>query len=359
MTHAIHFASDNYASIHPEVLAAIQAADGGHEVAYGGDTTTAAFDEAIAATFGEHALGFPVFNGTGANVVSLMALSPRWGGVVASEHAHIHVDENGAPERVGGLKILEVPAPDGRIDPASLDRYAPDLGDEHRAQPLVLSLTQSTEVGTVYSPDQLAALTDRAHALGMRVHLDGARIANAAAAHGIGLKEATAGADVISFGGTKNGAMLGEAVVILAEDLRESLGRDLPFLRKQTMQLGSKMRYVSAQLTALMTSTDASGVPLWHRNAAHANEMASRLRAQLAPLAATGILHFTQATEANAVFVEMPRTLAEALRESFRFYDWKPGSTPETVEVRLMCSWDTPLEAVAGFTQAALKAAGI
>ncbi|MFV0286004.1 MAG: threonine aldolase family protein [Demequina sp.] len=348
MTESFHFASDNYASVHPEVFAAMHAADGGHDVAYGADATTAAFDEAIAATFGDGAVGFPVFNGTGANVVSLMALSPRWGGVVASEHAHIHNDENGAPERVGGLKILELPAPDGRIDVASLDRYAGDLGDEHRAQPLVLSLTQATEVGTVYSPEDLRVVVERAHQLGMRVHVDGARLANAAAALGVGLKEAAGGADVLSFGGTKNGAMLGEAVVILADDLRESLGHDLPYLRKQTMQLGSKMRYVSAQLHALLTATDAHGTPLWQRNAAHANAMATYLREELEPLAAGAGLKFTQATEANAVFVEMPRTLAARLRETYRFYDWKPGSTPESTEVRLMCSWDTPVEAVDG-----------
>ncbi|MFW2512687.1 threonine aldolase family protein [Demequina sp. SO4-13] len=335
------FASDNYAPVHPEVFSAMADVNVGHEAAYGADAATAGLDAAVAAEFGEHALAFPVFNGTGANVVSLMAMSPRWGGVVASEHAHIHRDENGAPERVGGLKILTVPAADGRIDPASLQSWAADLGDEHRAQPLVLSVTQSTELGTVYDLAALAALVDRAHALGMRVHVDGARLANAAAALGVSLAQACAGADMLSFGGTKNGAMGAEAVVVLAPDLRDSLATDLPHLRKATMQLGSKMRYASAQLTALLTSRDDSGDPLWLRNARHANAMAELLRDALEPLASAGVVRFAQATEANAVFVEMPRELAAQLRETYRFYDWQPGTAPQTVEVRLMCSWDT------------------
>ncbi|BDZ62328.1 low specificity L-threonine aldolase [Demequina sediminis] len=354
----VHFASDNYASVHPEVIAAIIAANGGHDVAYGADAATAAFDAAIAATFGEHALGFPVFNGTGANIVSLMAISPRWGGVVASEHAHIHVDENGAPERVGGLKVLTLPSTDGRLRPAQLERYLGDLGDEHRAQPVVLSITQSTELGTVYSLEDQRALADAAHALGMRVHLDGARLANAAAALGVSLSQAAAGADILSLGGTKNGAMLGEAVVVLAPDLRDTLAHDIPYLRKQTMQLGSKMRYVSAQLTALLTSTDAAGDPLWLRNARHANAMAARLRATLAPLAAAGEIRFTQKTEANAVFVELPRAAADAVRERFRFYDWQPGAAPDTVEARWMCAWDTGDDDVDGFAAAVAEALG-
>lgn len=355
----IHFASDNYASVHPEVLAAIAAVDGGHEPAYGSDAATAAFDAAVRATFGAHAVGFPVFNGTGANVVSLTALSPRWGGgVVASEHAHIHNDEGGAPEKVAGLKVLALDTPDGRLTSTQLERYAADLGDEHRAQPLVLSLTQSTEVGTVYALEDLRALVEAAHGLGMRVHVDGARIANAAAALGVGLREACGGADVLSFGGTKNGAMLGEAVVVLNPSLAEELAHDLPYLRKQAMQLGSKMRYVSAQLTALLTSEDAGGDPLWLRNARHANAMAALLREQLEPLAAEGVLRFTHPTEANAVFVEMTRALAEDIRATgTRFYDWKPGSTPETVEARLMCSWDTAASDVALFAEVARSAA--
>lgn len=356
MTRPIHFASDNYASVHPEIMEAMAAANRGHDVAYGADAATAAFDAAVAETFGDDALGFPVFNGTGANIVSLMAISPRWGGVVASEHAHIHVDENGAPERVGGLKILPLPSVDGRLRPEQLARYAGDLGDEHRAQPVVLSVTQSTELGTVYSLEDLRELIHAAHALGMRVHLDGARIANAAAALGVSLLEATAGADVLSFGGTKNGAMLGEAVVVLSPELRGALGHDLPYLRKQTMQLGSKMRFVSAQLSALLTSRGDGSEPLWLRNASHANAMATRLRGALAPAAQSGLLAFTQETEANAVFATLPRRAAEAVRARFRFYDWQAGPEPESVEVRWMCAWDTRPEDVDGFAETVLEA---
>lgn len=356
-TGTVHFASDNYAAVHPEVMVAMGAVNVGHDVAYGADAATAAFDAAIAVEFGDQALGFPVFNGTGANVVSLMALSPRWGGVVASEHAHIHRDENGAPERVGGLKVLEVPAPDGRIAPAALDRWAEDLGDEHRAQPLVLSLTQSTELGTVYDLASLRTLIDHAHRLGMRVHLDGARIANAATALDVTLAQACAGADLLSLGGTKNGAMGAEAVVVLADDLRERLSHELLYLRKSTMQLGSKMRYTSAQLTALLTSRDGEGDPLWRRNARHANAMGALLRERLAPLADAGTLRFTQPTEVNAVFVEMPRTLAALLKQRFRFYDWQAGSTPDTVEVRLMCAWDTRAEDCEAFAAYAIATA--
>ncbi len=341
MSAPAQFASDNYASVHPEVFAAMAAVNVGHDTAYGADATTAAFDAAVTREFGRHAVGFPVFNGTGANVVSLMALSPRWGGVVASELSHINVDENGAPERVGGLKILPVPAPGGKVQLESLSTYVDNMGDEHRAQPLVLSLTQSTELGTVYSVEEMRVLVEAAHAAGMRVHVDGARIANAAAALGVSLLEACGGADVLSFGGTKNGAMGTEAVVVLVEDLVESLATDLLHLRKATMQLGSKMRFMSAQLMALLESQDQAGDPLWLRNARQANAMATRLRAGLEPLAADGVLQFTQPTQANAVFVEMPRSLARELRHTHSFYDWQVGSTPDRVEVRLMCAWDT------------------
>jgi len=348
MNGTVQFASDNYASVHPEVFAAMAAVNVGHDTAYGADATTADFDRAVQEVFGRHAVGFPVFNGTGANVVSLMALSPRWGGVVASELSHINVDENGAPERVGGLKILPVPAPGGRVQLESLSAYVDNMGDEHRAQPLVLSLTQSTELGTVYSVDQMRALVDAAHAAGMRVHVDGARIANAAAALGVSLLEACGGADVLSLGGTKNGAMGAEAVVVLAEDLIESLSTDLLHLRKATMQLGSKMRFMSAQLIALLESRGTDGEPavdpLWLRNARHANAMATALRDELSPLERDGIVRFTQPTQANAVFVEMPRSLAARVRESYMFYDWQPGTSADTVEVRLMCSWDTQLD---------------
>ena len=244
------FASDNYSGVHPEVLAAIAAANDGHQIAYGEDAYTARLQEVFVQHFGEGVQAFPVFNGTGANVTGLQSMLPRWGAVVAASTAHINVDEGGAPERVAGIKILNVPTDDGKLTPELIDREAWGWGDEHRAQPLVVSITQSTELGTLYTPEEIRAIADHIHALGMRLHLDGARISNAAAALDLPLRAFTrdAGVDVLSFGGTKNGAMLGEAVVVL--DPAASDG--LLFLRKLNMQLSSKMRFVSAQLIALL-----------------------------------------------------------------------------------------------------------
>src|SRR5690606_9496859 len=243
------FASDNYSPAHPDVLAALAAASAGHAISYGEDPWTARLQDAVRERFGADATAWPVLTGTGANVVALMAMLPRWGAVVASEHAHLNTDENGAPERVGGVKVLAVPAPDGKIGPDAVERFAGDLGDPHRAQPLVVSLTQSTELGTLYTPAEIREVADAAHAHGMRVHLDGSRLANAAAALDVPLRALTsdAGVDVLSFGGTKNGLALGEAVIVLDP----SAGDGGEFVRKATMQLASKMRCVSAQLLAL------------------------------------------------------------------------------------------------------------
>ncbi len=337
------FASDNYSGIHPEVLAAIAAANEGHQIAYGEDAYTARLQEVFAQHFGEGVEAFPVFNGTGANVIGLQSMLPRWGAVIAASTAHINVDEGGAPERVAGIKLLTVPADDGKLTPELIDREAWGWGDEHRAQPLVVSLTQSTELGTLYSVEEIRAIADHAHTLGMRLHVDGARISNAAAALGVPLRAFTrdAGVDVLSFGGTKNGAMLGEAVVVL--DAAASAG--LTFLRKLNMQLSSKMRFVSAQLIALLEGD------LWLRNATHSNAMAERLRAGveagIADGSITGVA-FTQPTQANGVFATLPDGVAERLRESFRFYDWDASKN----EVRWMCAFDTTEQDVDGFIAA-------
>lgn len=334
------FASDNYSGVHPEVMAAIVAANGGHQTAYGEDVYTERLQEVFRTHLGDGVEAFPVFNGTGANVVALQSMLPRWGAVVAASTAHINVDEGGAPERVGGIKLLTVPTEDGKLTPALIDREAWGWGDEHRAQPLVVSLTQSTELGTLYSVDELTAITEHAHALGMRVHMDGARAANAAAALDLPLRAFTrdVGIDVMSFGGTKNGAMLGEAVVVL--DPEASAG--LTYLRKLNMQLSSKMRFVSAQLIALLESD------LWLRNARAANGMAARLRAGLEAGLADGTIHgvgFTQATQVNGVFATFPPGVADRLRETFRFYDWDAARG----EVRLMCGFDTTEDDVDAF----------
>lgn len=326
------FASDNYSGVHPEVLAAIAAANDGHQIAYGEDAYTARLQEVFAHHFGEGVEAFPVFNGTGANVVGLQSMLPRWGAVIAASTAHINVDEGGAPERVAGIKILTVPTDDGKLTPELIDREAWGWGDEHRAQPLVVSITQSTELGTLYTPDEIREIADHVHARGMRLHLDGARISNAAAALDLPLRAFTrdAGVDVLSFGGTKNGAMLGEAVVVL--DPAASDG--LLFLRKLNMQLSSKMRFVSAQLIALLEGD------LYLRNARHANAMAARLRGAVEAGVADGSIRgvgFTQPTQANGVFATLPPGVADTLRESFRFYDWDAARG----EVRWMCSFDT------------------
>ncbi|WP_165063227.1 threonine aldolase family protein [Marisediminicola senii] len=335
------FASDNYAGIHPEVLQAIADANGGHQVSYGEDAYTARLQEVMRQHFGERAEAFPVFNGTGANVLSLQSMLPRWGAVVCSEHAHIDRDENAAPERIAGLKLLTVAAPDGKLTPAAIDTQAWGWGDEHRAQPLAVSITQSTELGTVYTPDEVRAITEHAHARGMTVHMDGARLANAAASLGVPLRAFTtdAGVDLVSFGGTKNGLMYGEAVVVLSPEASTGLR----FLRKMDMQLSSKMRFASAQLLALLEGD------LWLRSAQHANAMAERLRTAIDTLPGITV---TQPTQANAVFAILPAGVADRVRESFRFYDWDAARG----EVRWMCAFDTTESDVDAFV-AAIRAA--
>jgi len=334
------FASDNYSGIHPEVLAAIAAANEGHQIAYGEDQYTARLQEVFRSRFGEQVEAFPVFNGTGANVVGLQSMLPRWGAVISASTAHINVDEGGAPERMGGMKLLTVPTDDGKLTPELVDREAWGWGDEHRAQPLVVSITQSTELGTLYTPDEIRALAEHAHGHGMRLHLDGARISNAAAALDLPLSAFTSevGVDVLSFGGTKNGAMLGEAIVVLNPGAADGL----IFGRKYSMQLASKMRFVSAQLIALLEGD------LWLRNAGHANAMAARLRAGVEAGLADGAIRgveFTQPTQVNGVFATLPEGVADRMREKFRFYDWDAARR----EVRWMCSFDTHEDDVDAF----------
>lgn len=337
------FGSDNYAGAHPEVLAALAAANGGHQVSYGEDRYTERLIEVMRGHLGPQAEVFPVFNGTGANVISLTGLVPRWGAVIAASTAHIHTDENGAPERVSGLKLLTVDAPGGKLTPQLIDRQAWGWGDEHRAQPLAVSITQSTELGTLYSVDEIRAIADHVHAHGMALHLDGARISNAAAALGVPLRAFTAdaGVDVLSLGGTKNGALYGEAVVVL--DPAATSG--LTYLRKLTMQLASKMRFVSAQLLALYDGD------LYLRSAGHANAMAARLRDTLEQLIAAGEitgLRFSQPTQANAVFAVLANDAADRIRKKIRFYDWDRAAG----EVRWMTAFDTTEADVDAFVHA-------
>jgi threonine aldolase len=335
------FASDNYAGIHPQILAAIADVNTGHAIAYGEDDTTSALGIRMKEYFGDHAEVFPVFNGTGANVVALQAMTKSWEAVICASTAHVNADEGGAPEKVAGLKLWLVDAPDGKLTPALIDEQAWGFGFEHRAQPSVVTITQSTEYGTCYTPDEIRAITQHAHGLGMLVHLDGARIANAAAHLGVPMRAFTtdAGIDALSFGGTKNGAMGAEAVVVL----NPALAPALPFLRKTAMQLSSKMRFVSAQLLALLTED------LWRRNAEHANAMAQRLAAAVTTIPGISL---TQPVQANAVFATMPREAIERTQAAYRFYVWDHTRD----EVRWMCAWDTSPTDVDDFVDA-LRAA--
>ncbi|MCA4132699.1 low specificity L-threonine aldolase [Arthrobacter sp. M4] len=331
------FASDNYSGAHPEILAALAAANDGHQVSYGEDAYTERLGEVMEEQFGTGIEIYPVFNGTGANVLALQSLLPRWGAVVCASTAHINMDENGAPERVGGIKLLQIPTSDGKLTPELIDREAWGFGDEHRAQPLAVSITQTTELGTCYTPDEIRAIADHIHAKGMKLHMDGARLANAAAHLQVPLREFTrdAGVDILSFGGTKNGLLFGEVVVAL----NPLAAHGLMFLRKMNMQLASKMRFISAQFIALLEDG------LWLRSAAHANAMASRLRAAVDQIEG---IQPTQATESNGVFAILPEGLADRLRPEFRFYDWDQARR----EVRWMCSFDTTEEDVDAFVAA-------
>ncbi|MFI2240914.1 threonine aldolase family protein [Streptomyces chrestomyceticus] len=331
------FASDNYAGAHPEVLAALALANGGHQVAYGEDEYTEALQRTIRSHFGQTAEAFPVFNGTGANVVALQAMTDRWGAVICADTAHIHVDECGAPERVGGLKLLTVPTEDGKLTPELIDREAYGWDDEHRAMPQVVSITQNTELGTVYTPDEVRAICEHAHERNMLVHLDGSRIANAAASLDVPMRAFTnaVGVDVLSLGGTKNGALFGEAVVVVNPDAV----RAMKHVRKMSMQLASKMRFISVQLEALLTRD------LWLRNARHANSMAQRLAAGVREVDGVEILYPVQA---NAVFARLPHDVTERLQKRYRFYFWDEAAG----DVRWMCSFDTTEEDVDGMLAA-------
>lgn len=358
------FASDNYAGVHPRVWAAMAAVDADHARSYGADPHTARLEEAVREAFAApEALVLPVFTGTGANVVALQALLPPWGAVIAAESAHIHHDEGGAPERVGRTKLFTVPAPDGRLTPEAVEAEAHGWGFVHRAQPAVVEIAQVTELGTVYSPGQVRALTEHAHGRGMSVYMDGARLFNAAAALDAPLHAFTTdvGVDVVSLGGTKAGAMGAEAVVVLDPEAVRLAAlvphRDLPggagqaerarlaveYLRKSSMQLASKMRYVSAQLTALLE--DGLGVAL----AGHANAMAARLAERAGRIDGVEVV---RPPESNAVFAVLDPAAADRARASHPFYDWDAARH----EVRWMTSWDTTDADLDAF-EAALRAA--
>ncbi|MFM1779450.1 MAG: hypothetical protein RIS51_595, partial [Actinomycetota bacterium] len=305
----------------------------------------ARFDSVVRELFGANAVGFPVFNGTGANVIALQAATKRWEAVICVESAHIHVDEGGAPEKMAGLKLWTVPSTDGKLTVEAAKSQIFDLGVVHRAQPAVISITQTTEMGTLYQPSEIKALADLAHEHGLLLHLDGARLSNAAAALGLSFADFTTkvGVDLVSLGGTKIGALAAEAVIVtdVSTPQGKQLADSLPFLRKTSMQLASKMRFVSAQLNALFENGAAVAIS----NARHANAMAAKLYEGITEIAQKHqVVSVPNRAEANAVFPILPPEITRKLQQHYRFYVWNQA----TGQVRLMCSFDTTDEDVAG-----------
>ncbi len=342
MSAAPCFASDNYAGVHPRVMAALAAANCGPAKAYGADELTLAARACFKEVLGAEAEAFFVFLGTAANVLALMAMTRPHHAVLCAASAHINVDECGAPERHLGAKLLAVNTPDGKLTPALLQPFLLHLGNEHHNQPSVVSITQATELGTVYTPDEVRALADFAHHNGLLLHMDGSRLGNAAAALGCSLRALTAaaGVDALSFGGTKNGLMFGEAVVFF----RPELARDFPYIRKQGMQLCSKMRFIAAQFLALLEGE------LWRENAAQANAMARLLAGELSGAFGVAV---TQVPQTNAVFAALAPQTLEALQQRFDFYIWDHAASV----ARFMTSFATTEAEVLAFAQAVRQAA--
>ena len=328
------FGSDNHAGVHPEVLAAIAAANEGHAAAYGADPWTEAATADIRALLGSDTQVAFVWNGTGGNVVGLAACCRAWEAVVCADTAHINSDECAAPEHIAGVKLLPVATPDGKLTPELVEPRLTGFGFEHSVQPRVISVSQASELGTLYTAEELRALADLAHRHGMMLHVDGARIANAAVGLGCSLSAITAdaGVDVLTLGGTKNGMLAGEAVVLFGDAQTD----DLPYMRKQSAQLASKMRFVSAQFSAMY------GTDLWQRCASHANAMALRLAAG-ARERGVDIAH---PVAANEVFALLADERVTELAARFHFYTWQTKAEPGFSLVRWVTSWDTQAEEV-------------
>jgi threonine aldolase len=335
------FASDNNAGVHPEILEAIARANQGHVVAYGDDPYTRSAVKKFEEHFGPGISVFFTFNGTGANVLGLQALTQSFQSVLCSDYAHIYCDECGAPEKHIGCKLIPLPHQDGKITLASVRHAYHGIGDQHHSQPRVISITQCTEMGTVYQPEEIRALARFAHERDMFLHVDGARIANAAVSLGQTLRQATRdlGVDVLSFGGTKNGILGGEAVVFFHPELSS----DFLYLRKQNMQLASKMRFIAAQFEALLTND------LWRRSAEHANRMARLLEKEVSRIPGVKVVW---KVEANGVFVQVPREAIEKIKQRYFFYMW----IEEESIVRWMCSFDTTEDDIRNFAKVVAEA---
>jgi threonine aldolase len=320
------FASDNNAGIHPDILKELISVNTGHVIGYGSDVYTERALDIFREQLGISTETFFVFTGTAANVLSLSGITRSWNSVITASSAHLEQDECGAPEKFTGCKVLTVDTPDGKINIELLDRHMHGFDFEHHSQPKVISVTQSTEMGTVYSASEIRKIADFAHARGMLLHMDGARIANAAVSLNLPFKAFTtdAGVDALSFGGTKNGIMFGEAICFL----KPGLSNDFKYIRKQGMQLASKMRFISVQYIAYFTND------LWKKCASNSNTMARILAERLQQFKE---IRITQAVQSNGVFVIMPSDIAEKMRNHYFFYPWNE----KTSEYRLMASWDT------------------
>jgi len=335
------FASDNNAGVHPVILDAIAAANRGHVVGYGDDPFTESAIATFRKHFGRDVEVFFVFNGTAANVLGLRALTESYHAVLCAEAAHIYTDECGAPEKFTGCKLIPIAAPDGKLTVESVQSAYHGIGDQHHVQPKVIAITQATEMGTLYKPDEIKALARFAHDHNMYVHMDGARIANAAAALGQSLREATRdlGVDVLSFGGTKNGLMGAEAAVFFNKKLADNF----LYIRKQGMQLASKMRFIAVQFEALLKND------LWLKSARQANRMARLLKQEVKSIPQLEIVY---PVEANGVFVRIPREAIAKIQKQYFFYVWNE----EQSVVRWMCSFDTTEEDIREFTNVVRRA---
>lgn len=328
------FASDNNAGVHPEILKALETANTGHMVGYGDDPITQEAIDLFKKQFGDETDVYFVFNGTGANVLALSSVTNSYHSIICADTAHIQVDECGAPEKLTGSKLLPVTSVKGKILPEDIKKHLHGFDFEHHSQPKVISISQVTELGTVYLVDEIKAITELAHQHGMLVHMDGARIANAAVALDLPFKAFTkdAGVDMLSFGGTKNGMMMGEAVLFFNPELSQHT----KYIRKQNMQLFSKMRFVGAQFLAYFKDD------LWKKSATHANKMARLLESEILK---TGKVELTQKTEANGVFAIIPREIIPELQKQYFFYMWDESRS----EVRWMTSFDTTEDDIHGF----------
>jgi threonine aldolase len=335
-------ASDNTSGIHPEILAAITAANFEHQGAYGNDEYTQKAIQLFKKHFGQHTEVFFTFNGTGANVLSLAAATQSYGAVICANTSHINVDESTAPEKFTGCRLVSIDTPNGKLTTSQIAEKIKGLGVEHHPQPQVISITQSTEYGTVYSVEEIKAISALAKQHGLYLHIDGARISNAAVSLQKDFAAFTteAGVDIVSFGGTKNGLLCGEAIVFL----NPALAKNFKYIRKQGMQLFSKMRFIAAQFIAFLEAD------LWYRNAEHANTMAQKLAATLRQYPQ---IQLTQEVQANGVFAILPPTWIPLLQEEIYFYVWNDTLS----EVRFVCSFDTTDEDIAKIAQKLAKLA--